>query len=125
MLGNASIAPTLPVNDLQRAVKFYKNTLGLKETNYSTDRGAMFEAGDGSYLFLYSRPNTSSEHTLAGFKVDDLEAVVKSLRSKGVEFEEYDQEDLKTDDLGISTRGNMKSAWFKDTEGNILSVAQF
>ena len=62
-----------------------------------------------------------ADHTAAGWKIDDVEKVVKDLREKGVVFEQYEM----TDERGIATMGGVKGAWFKDSEGNILSVVQF
>ena len=82
----------------------------------------MFECGHGSQLVLYLRDSpTKADHTSAGQEVDDVEKVVKDLREKGVVFEEYEM----TDELGIATMGGVKGAWFKDSEGNILSVVEF
>jgi len=55
--------------------------------------------------------------------VDDVMAEVAVLKSRGVKFEDYDMPGLKTVD-GIATGGGAKTAWFKDTEGNILAVSQ-
>jgi predicted enzyme related to lactoylglutathione lyase len=74
-------------------------------------------------LYLYQRAATKADHTVAAFNVDDVEAVVKELKSKGVVFEEYDMPGLRTVN-SIATVGSMKGAWFKDTEGNILGLSQ-
>ena len=72
---------------------------------------------------LYKRAATKADNTAAGFLVDDLEATMKELRAKGVKFEEYDFPGLKTVN-GIATTDGEKGAWFKDTEGNILALAE-
>jgi hypothetical protein len=59
-----------------------------------------------------------------GFSTDDIEGDVAALKRSGVVFEEYDFPTLKTVD-GIATRGDVRSAWFKDSEGNILALVQF
>lgn len=58
---------------------------------------------------------------MAGFRVDDLDAAVAGLRRRGVAFEEYDLPELQTDN-GIATVGNVRAAWFRDPDGNILAV---
>jgi hypothetical protein len=58
---------------------------------------------------------------MAGFRVDDIDAVVSELRSRGVVFEEYDLPDLKTEG-GIATVGDVRAAWCRDPDGNILAV---
>jgi len=74
-------------------------------------------------LYVYQRSATKADHTVASFKVNDLEAEVKELKAKGVKFEEIAIPGIKTVN-GIATMGKMKAAWFKDTEGNILSITQ-
>lgn len=74
---------------------------------------------------MFTRGPTKADQTVASFKVENIEAHVKELRAKGVKFEEYDipRMGIKTVD-GIATTGKNKSAWFKDTEGNILAMDQ-
>jgi predicted enzyme related to lactoylglutathione lyase len=122
MLTNYPIHPTLPVVDMNRARKFYEEVLGLK-VEIVDESGVRYEAGKGSKLLIYPREATKADHTVAGFEVDDLETVIKSLRDKGVVFEEYDMPNLKTVD-SIATIGSVKVAWFKDTEGNIIAISR-
>jgi catechol 2,3-dioxygenase-like lactoylglutathione lyase family enzyme len=122
MLTSYPVHPTLPVVDMNRARKFYEEVLGLKLID-AQEWGVRYEAGKGTKLLLYPREATKADHTVAGFEVDDIETVVKSLRDSGVVFEEYDVPNLKTVN-GIWTQGSAKAAWFKDTEGNIISVSQ-
>ena len=120
MLGNARVNPVLPVVDMERAKKFYLDTLGLKLLN-EMEAGAVVQAGDGSTLLLYPHGGTKADHTVAGFTVDNVEQTVKEMKAKGVAFEEYDFPGLKTVD-SIASFGEAKAAWFKDTEGNILAL---
>jgi predicted enzyme related to lactoylglutathione lyase len=122
MLTSAPVMATIPVVDIKRATKFYSETLGLKVSK-SGEGEAFLECGDKTMLYLFQRGATKADHTIAGFMVQDVEAEVKALRSKGVTFEEYDVPGLKTVN-GIATVPGHKSAWFKDTEGNILAVNQ-
>lgn len=120
MLAKSRVSAILPVVDLQAARKFYEEKLGLQAGD--APGGVMFECGQGSQLVLYQRDTpTKADHTSAGWEVDDVEKVVHDLREQGVVFEQYDM----TDEQGIATMGGVKGAWFKDTEGNILSVVQF
>jgi predicted enzyme related to lactoylglutathione lyase len=121
MLGNAKVLATLPAEDIQRAVKFYTEVLGL-QVSQSDDGSALLEAGDGSQIFMYQRARTVAEHTAATFEVADIEAAVKGLTDKGVTFEQYDFGEIKTNELGIAEIGPTKSAWLTDPEGNILSL---
>ena len=86
----------------------------------------MFEAGGGSMLMVYENPGLKApENTTLGFGVsaDRFDALMDELRSKGVAFEEYDipEMGLKTVN-GVAEMDGMKSAWFKDSEGNILNI---
>ena len=121
MLTEAKVVTTIPVVDVERAKKFYLETLGLtlaKEDEW----GTLVAAGQGAQLLLYPRGATKADHTVAAFEVDDVEAEVAALRARGVTFEEYDLPGLKTEN-GIAVAGKSKAAWFLDTEGNILSVS--
>ncbi len=123
MLSNAMIAPTLPAVDLKRARRFYEGILGLKVVMEDPSPGIMIQCGKGTMLYVYERAATKADHTVASFGVDDLDAEVKELGKKGIKFEDYNLPGLKTVH-GIATVGTMKSAWFKDTEGNILALVQ-
>lgn len=123
MLKNAMVCPTIPASDMGRAQKFYQETLGLEaDTKMSGEHFVLYRVGEGTALALYESGGAgSSTATYASFKVDDLEAEMKDLRAKGVEFEEYDFPGLKTVD-GVATDETGKAAWFKDSEGNILCL---
>jgi catechol 2,3-dioxygenase-like lactoylglutathione lyase family enzyme len=125
MLTNGKVHPTLPVVNLERAKRFYERTLGLKIVQEDPSPGVLLQAGEGTNLYIYQRAATKADHTVAGFKVKDVEATVKELRAKGVAFEDVDVPGMKTV-AGVATMttpdGEFKAAWFKDTEGNILSV---
>lgn len=124
MLSKAPVTPTLPVVDLNRARKFYAETLGLKEIGEDGLGGVFYECGKGTKLYIYQRSTpTKADNTACDFEVENLEAEMAELRSKGVVFEEYDMPGLKTEN-GVATMGNYKSAWFKDPEGNILAIGQ-
>ena len=123
MLSNAPVTAIAPAQNIERAKKFYGETLGLKSLPAPTSDDALFEAGKGTTIYLYQRPPSHAEHTLAAFLVDNIEEEMKALKDKGVVFEEYDMPGLKTEN-GVATWGNAKSAWFKDSEGNILSLTQ-
>ena len=123
MLSSSRVDATLPTSDFERAKAFYKDKLGLTPS-YDDSRGAFFNQGDNSGFLLFpSGGKASGDHTQMGFAVDDIEAAVSDLRSKGVEFLEYDTPDLKTEN-GIATSGSSRAAWFKDSEGNVLALTQ-
>ncbi|MFB7513424.1 VOC family protein [Streptomyces sp. NPDC056144] len=122
MLSDSPIAAIIPVNDMTRAKRFYSDTLGLPLTRES-DEDTRYECG-GTTIGLYETPyGGQAGHTLASWKVADLDAEMKELRSKGVTFEDYDLPGIKTVD-GVVESDTMRGAWFKDSEGNILCVVQ-
>ena len=123
MLANAAVAPTLPAVDLKRARRFYEATLGLKVVKEDPSPGIMVQCGNGTMIYIYERAATKADHTVASFAVDDLDAEMLALQRKGIKFEEYNLPGLKTDH-GVVTIDGMKGAWFKDTEGNILSLTE-
>lgn len=123
-LAGSRVAATLPVADMDRAKRFYGEKLGL--TPVADDpEGVFYRCGDGTVFGLFpTRGHTGSDHTEAGFIVDDLEATMSDLRGRGLTFEDYDLPTLKTEN-GVATLSVGKGAWFKDTEGNILALTQF
>jgi catechol 2,3-dioxygenase-like lactoylglutathione lyase family enzyme len=131
MLGKFRVVASLPCVDLDGARNFYIGVLGLKEekpqgSEDSSDLGALYECGSGTNLFVYQRETpTTADHTAAGWVVDDVDAVVEDLLAKGVTLEVYDTPGMEFDSRGVATMGGFKAAWFKDPEGNILSVSDF
>ena len=83
-----------------------------------------YRTGDSRFgLYPNQEAAGSAQHTLGSFLVEDIEATVTELRSSGVTFEEYDMPGLKTEN-GIAQIGPEKVAFFKDPDGNILSVVE-
>lgn len=122
ILTNAPLTAVLPATDIERAKVFWTNKIGLTVSSTFSDGSVMFKAGEGTMLMVYQRPvPTKAEHTVAGFKVSNLDEVMKELKDKGVVFEEYDMPGLKTVN-GVAEMENMKAAWFKDPEGNIVAI---
>ena len=121
MLSNSALHPTIPAVDIKRARKFYENKLGLKVLKTDPSPGITFEAGEGTTLYVFQREATKADHTVVSFKVEDVEAQVSELKDKGIEFEDVEIPGMETSN-GITTMGDIKAAWFKDTEGNILAV---
>jgi catechol 2,3-dioxygenase-like lactoylglutathione lyase family enzyme len=125
MLNRGHIRPTISVTKLERARRFYGDTLGLNQTGEVAEGHILYEAGDGTSLLVYERPDPpKAENTVASFNVEDLDATVEWLRDRGVVFEEYDLPGLKTVN-GIAEMGNTRGAWFKDPDGNILAVSAY
>ena len=123
VLGERSFYANIPVKDLQEARRFYENTLGANPVREEEDY-LQYRTGD-SLFGLYPNQDAagSALHTLGSFMVEDIEATVTELSSRGIDFEEYDMPGLKTEN-GIAQIGPEKAAFFKDPDGNILSVAE-
>jgi catechol 2,3-dioxygenase-like lactoylglutathione lyase family enzyme len=122
MLENSDVVAAIPASDLERAKSYYADKLGLKPFE-DRPEGAYYRCGTGTFLLFASSGRASGDHTQMGWYVDDIEAAVGELRANGVAFEEYDFPGLKTVD-GIAAIEGEKAAWFKDSEGNLLSLGQ-
>ena len=113
------------VSDMPRARQFYEGVLGLVP---GTDTGdnVGYPCGGDTQINVYLSPNAgTAAFTIAGFDVDDVEAVVDPLTPKGVTFERYDEPPIVTDAQCLAHfEGDAKVAYFKDPDGNILSLAQ-
>jgi predicted enzyme related to lactoylglutathione lyase len=110
----------MPASDLNRAKNFYEG-LGFKGTE---DMGGVtYECADGTgFMVFMSGGSASGTHTQLGFEVKDLETEMTDLRSKGVTFEEYDMPGMKTENGVLRDPGGGTAAWFKDSEGNLISL---
>lgn len=124
MLTKSMITTMLPVSDVDRASKFYSETLGLHARRTGADGSLTFDAGNGDAIGLMPAPaGAQSKHTALSFEVADIGSEIRDLESRGVHFADYDLPDLKTVDH-VATLGGEKAAWFTDTEGNILCIHQ-
>ncbi len=117
-----SFGTTIPAKDLDGTRRFYEDILGAKVVTEDPG-GILYKSGDSTFSVYPTEFAGTAQHTLGAFMVTDVEAAVADLRAKGVTFEEYDMPGLKTVD-GIAETGGFKGAWFKDPEGNILSVVE-
>jgi catechol 2,3-dioxygenase-like lactoylglutathione lyase family enzyme len=131
MLRNSHVSARLPAQDLTRARRFYAEKLGLEPTE-ERPGGLRYQCASGWFALFESSGKPSGAHTQLAFEVEDIEAVVKELRRRGVVFEEYDFPGLKTVDGIATVEGNYPSkgasgergAWFKDSEGNLVGIGQ-
>ncbi len=115
---------TIPASDIDRAKAFYRDTLGLNPL-VETAAWLTFRAGDGYFQLYPTRFAGTAEHTIGGWVVEDIASAVAELRGRGVVFEEYDGPGLRTVDGIADLEGVERAAWFRDSEGNILSISQF
>ena len=126
MYGNKALHPVLPASDLDRAKRWYSEKLGLEPAREDEYGGAEYEIGGAMFLVYQSEFAGTNKATAAGFRVDDFDATVAELRSAGVVFEDVDFGEFGSTVDGVLTMSgsNDKAAWFKDSEGNILSLSK-
>jgi catechol 2,3-dioxygenase-like lactoylglutathione lyase family enzyme len=129
-LRDGEAATRLPAQDLERARRFYSEKLGLEPVE-ERPGGLRYECGGGRFSLFATTGAPSGDHTQMGWEVDDIEAVVEELRSRGVVFEEVDVPGLRTVAGIADIEGNYPSAgvgergaWFRDSEGNLLGIGQ-
>jgi len=121
MLGKAGATPMIAVKDIGRARRFYEETLGL-DTKPAMG-GEILEVKTGDTLINVYRSEFAGTNkaTALTFDVDDIDSEVRELKDKGIFFEHYDMPGLERQgDLYVGE--GMKTAWFKDPDGNILSL---
>lgn len=123
MFKNTKAFSGFSVNDIQKAKEFYSQTLGLEVSEMN---GLLnLHIAGGTNILIYPKPNhTPATFTILNFPVDDIEEAVEKLTNRGVRFEIYKEDELKTDEKGVFRGGGPKIAWFKDPAGNILSVLE-
>ena len=123
MLGDHPIDVVLLATDLTESKDFYAGKLGLEILNESPEEISYKCGGDSRLSVTKSTTGTSDEQTQAGWRVTDLDAEIAELRSRGVEIQEYDTPELKTED-GIADLGFARIAWIADPHGNALAILQ-
>jgi catechol 2,3-dioxygenase-like lactoylglutathione lyase family enzyme len=121
MLRDTDAVATIAVKDLGAAAKFYEEKLGLSRAEAEDDEVVVFESGDSTINVYRSSFAGTNKATALTWMVDDVDEVVRTLQGKGITFEHYDFPNTKLQgDVHVS--GDTKVAWFKDPDGNILSV---
>jgi catechol 2,3-dioxygenase-like lactoylglutathione lyase family enzyme len=131
MLGSARVATRIPVKDLQRARAFYSEKLGLEPVE-ERPGGLLYRCASGEFALFESGGASPGTFTQMAWEVDNIDAVVAELCSRGVVFEEYDLPVLTTSNGIADIEGNYPSkggkgeraAWFKDSEGNVFGIGE-
>ncbi len=121
MLGNRDAAANLAVKDLATAKKFYESTLGLTPLHAEGEEAVVYKSGNSTINVYRSQYAGTNQATALTWMVDDIEDEVKALKKKGVRFEHYENMPGKFEN-DIHVDGDMKCAWFKDPDGNILGL---
>lgn len=121
MLGDNDAMATIAVKNLKAARKFYEGKLGFKVVHTEGDQAVAYKSGSSQVLVYQSQFAGTNKATAATWMVKDVEGLVKDLKAKGVTFEHYDFPGM-TRKGDVHVAGNLKNAWFKDPDGNILAV---
>jgi catechol 2,3-dioxygenase-like lactoylglutathione lyase family enzyme len=123
MLGDIEAVANIAVKNLETAKKFYEETLGLTQIGAEgQEEVIVFQSGNSKiYVYKSQYAGTNQATALTWVVGKDIESVVRELKTKGVTFEHYDMPDV-TREGDIHVAGNMKVAWFKDPDGNILNI---
>jgi predicted enzyme related to lactoylglutathione lyase len=122
MFESARGTAVIAVSDLARARAFYEGVFGLSPDEVQEEAGSVMYTLGGVPLLVYlSGYAGTAKNTVFAIETDDLEADMAALRERGVQFQDYDFPGLKTVE-GIAELPGERSAWFADSEGNILAL---
>jgi extradiol dioxygenase family protein len=121
MLKDTDAMATIGVKDLKKASEFYEGKVGLVRGPTEEDQVIGYKAGNSIVLVYRSEFAGTNRATAVTWAVDDVAKVVNDLKAKGVTFERYEFPGVKHEG-DVHVMGNRKNAWFKDPDGNILSV---
>ena len=123
MLQKSPIYSYVPVKDLARARSFYEGKLGFAN-GHEQAAGVHYDCAGGTAFFVYLSGGAGTNKASQAFwQVEDLEREVAELKARGVTFEEYDMSGIKTHN-SVAVGGGAKSAWFTDSEGNVMALIQ-
>ncbi|MDQ3694747.1 MAG: VOC family protein [Chloroflexota bacterium] len=121
MLGNTDAVASIAVKDLAVARQFYTGTLGLTETGADGEEMFTLKSGNSEFNVYRSQYAGTNQSTAMTWAVGDVDEAVRALKAKGVAFEHYDVPGM-TREGDIHIAGEMRVAWFKDPDGNILNL---
>jgi catechol 2,3-dioxygenase-like lactoylglutathione lyase family enzyme len=121
MLGSKDAVANVAVRNLETARKFYEGTLGLKKAGAEGEELVVYQSGKTMINVYRSQYAGTNKATAVTWAVGDVEDAVRELKAKGVNFEHYDMPGTKLEG-DIHVAGDMKVAWFKDPDGNILNI---
>jgi catechol 2,3-dioxygenase-like lactoylglutathione lyase family enzyme len=122
VLKNARVAARIPTQDLGRARRFYSEKLGL-EPDEERDGGLLYRFSNGEFALFASQGSSPGTFTQMGWEVDDIEATVAELKSRGVEFEYDEIADIEGNYPSKGGKGE-RAVWLRDSEGNMLGIGQ-
>lgn len=122
MLGNKDAVSNIAVKNLETAKKFYVETLGLTQVGAEGQEVIILKSGNSTvYVYQSQYAGTNKATAVTWVVGDDVEDLVQQLKAKGIAFEYYDMPGLKREG-DVHVAGDMKVAWFKDPDGNLLNI---
>jgi catechol 2,3-dioxygenase-like lactoylglutathione lyase family enzyme len=122
MLGNKDAVANIAVKNLDTAKKFYEDTLGLTPVGAEDQEVIVFNSGNSTvYVYQSQYAGTNKATAVTWVVGEEVEGIVQQLKAKGITFEHYDMPGM-TRDGDVHIAGDMKVAWFKDPDGNILNI---
>ncbi len=120
-LSDYAVGAVMATADMDRAREFYEGKLQLPvEADKTPDGPVTYACGKATAISVYPSPEHAgkSTATMAGWAVEDVEALVDELTARGVAFERYDEPELKTNEKGILEGDGFKVAFMRDPDGN-------
>ena len=124
MLGDKQSIATLAVKDLKAATRFYEDKLGFVPVDREGDEVVTYRSGPSVFNVYHSKYAGTNKATALTFDVDDIDKEVGELKEKGIFFEQYDLPGLQRQGDCYDGEGGFKTTWFKDPDGNILSLME-
>jgi catechol 2,3-dioxygenase-like lactoylglutathione lyase family enzyme len=122
MLGNTDAVANVAVRNLDTAKRFYKDTVGLTPVGAEGDEVVVFKSGSSKLNVYRSQYAGTNQATAVSWNVGNrVDDVVRDLKAKGVTFEHYDLPGMSRQG-DIHVAGQLRTAWFKDPDGNILNI---
>ena len=124
-LSDSRVETVIAVSDLDRARRFYGEQLGLGPGTDEAD-GVRYHCGEGTAVFVYLSVDNAgtSTATVAGWFLDDFDATLDELATRGITLEQYDQPGLKTDERGVFDAGRFRAVWVRDPDGNTMAITE-
>jgi catechol 2,3-dioxygenase-like lactoylglutathione lyase family enzyme len=124
MFENARCGAVLPASDISRARAFWHDTFGLDPVEQLEDDALMFEINGTRVLVYQTQFAGTAQNTAMSIETPDFDGDFEALKSKGVQFNDYDFPGVKTVD-GVAEWGEgQRGAWFNDSEGNIIGLGE-
>lgn len=123
MFDTARCVAVLPASDINRARTFWHDTFGLDPVDESDPEGLMYEFNGTPVLVYETQFAGTAQNTAMAIDTADFDGDFEALKSKGVQFNDYDFPGLKTVD-GVAELNGRRGAWFNDSEGNIIGLGE-